>query len=257
MTKERPILMSGPMARACLDDSKTETRRVIKPQPKGLPKGAYCDPYNHNYEHFTFWLPDNRMILSAGGNVKNTAHWRCPYGVPGDKLWVRESWAKAVTHKDHPDDNYVGCNQALIVYKADGAALSYIMDTCDDYPTLCGKPRQRFDMPKRWRPSIHMPRWASRILLEIVELRAERLQDVTEAGAMAEGIRRELVVVGSNCNGGRHCEEVEYSYYYSGCPDGFETAVDAYAHLWDAINGKGAWADNPWVWVVKFKRIKP
>lgn len=86
--KERPILFSAPMVRAILQGRKTQTRRIVKPQPFELPEGAYCDPYHGDFDHFTFWTRDDRMILSAGGNVPNTAHWRCQYGQPGNRLLV-------------------------------------------------------------------------------------------------------------------------------------------------------------------------
>lgn len=94
---ERPAIFMSLSAWLIRQGLKDVTRRVMKPQPVGLPDGAYCDPYNGNFEHFTFWTSDNRMILGAGGNIKNAAHWRCPYGVPGGYLWAREPylWNKA------------------------------------------------------------------------------------------------------------------------------------------------------------------
>jgi hypothetical protein len=110
----------------------------------------------------------------------------------------------------------------------------------------------------RWTRSIHMPRWASRIDLEITGSRVERLQDISEADAMAEGITRESVIVGANCNGGRHSEEHADRYFYDGCIDeGFESGVDAYRDLREQINGHGSWDENPFVWVIEFRKVKP
>ena len=107
----------------------------------------------------------------------------------------------------------------------------------------------------RPRPSIHMPRWASRITLEIVSVRVERLQDISEEDAIAEGVYCGNVIVYSYYENGHH-EVWEDRYFFDGGPDeGFESAVDAYAALWDSINGEGSWEKNPWVWVIEFRRI--
>lgn len=183
--KERPILFSGPMVRAILEGRKTQTRRALKPQP---PKQtAVVDPYNHDIEHFTAWTADNKMMLSRG-NIKNTAHWRCPYGLPGDRLWVRESF--------------------------------------------CSVDNTEFGGTK-WKPSIFMPRAASRITLEITSLRVERLQEISEDDAKAEGVS----------------QHPNYPKEF------FSSWTAAYKHLWNSINGPGSWNTNPWVWVIEFKRI--
>ncbi|WP_186083797.1 hypothetical protein [Burkholderia gladioli] len=133
----------------------------------------------------------------------------CPHGEPGDRLWVRETWGQ---YQLAPED---------IVYRAD-----------EDFP--CGS-------PKRWRPSIHMPRWASRITLEITGVRVERLQDISEADAIAEGI--EHTSDGFSVDEGRHFHAAR--------------ARDSFASLWDGLNearGHG-WEANPWVWVIEFRRI--
>lgn len=141
----------------------------------------------------------------------------CPYGQTGDRLWVRETWAYGI-HALAADKDEDG----PFVYAADGTTQG----------RLC----------ERWRPSIHMPRWASRILLEIVSVRVERLQSISEADAEAEGCAAEP------CDHKRQsCEDV-------GCCG--PTAVGAYRYLWDSINGAGSWASNPWVWVVEFKRVE-
>ena len=109
------------------------------------------------------------------------------------------------------------------------------------------------DWMGKTRVSIHMPRAASRITLEIVSVRVERLQDISEEDAIAEGVYCENVIVSSYYG---HHEVGEYLYFFHGGPDeGFESAVDAYAALWDSINGEGSWEKNPWVWVIEFRRI--
>lgn len=194
------------MVRVLPPGPKTQTRRALKHH------AARLDPA------WPFAVkPDDAALLA-----------RCPYGVPGDRLWVRETWGP--------------CDGGFC-YFADEPAGSK------------AKPDDG-----RWHPSIHMPRCASRTLLEVVSVRVERLQDISEADAMAEGIERENVIVDTHCAGGVHTEVSECRYFYSGgAEEGYEDAVSAYAALWDSINvnGPNSWAANPWVWVVSFKRIAP
>ncbi|WP_313629814.1 hypothetical protein [Pseudomonas sp.] len=201
--KERPILFSAPMVRAILEGRKTVTRRPVK----GL--GLQ-------------WLEDFTPEY-----VAEAANSLCPYGKPGDRLWVRETWY--CNHSEvqkgpylQPDDM-----QDLDQAREDGD-LVYAADGLSPYEQ---------DQPT-WRPSIHMPRWASRILLEITDLRVERLQDVTEEQAQAEGA----------------CTSAVESFQAAGVdrPAGF-----AFRDLWTSINGDDSWAANPWVWVVEFKRVTP
>jgi hypothetical protein len=148
-----------------------------------------------------------------------------PYGKPGDLLWVRETWG-AVWPADEP----VPLRQCEIEYRAD------LPPGCTDRPGEWPADEGNGPEVPKWRPSIHMPRWASRITLRITDIRVERLQDITENDAKAEG-----------------CDPVVH-------PDG---AVDCgtrkttFAKLWNHINGPGAWDENPWVWVISFERVKP
>jgi hypothetical protein len=139
----------------------------------------------------------------------------CPYGAPGDTLWVRETWR---VHKSYDILN------AARVYGAMGGDVAY----CVDY---LATPRQE-DFWGRGGPSIHMPRWASRVTLRITDIRVERLQDISCADAEAEGAGHEAGLTGGQ-------------------------AREAFALLWNTINGPGAWEANPWVWVVAFERVKP
>ena len=215
--KERPILFSAPMVRAILEGRKTVTRRVCKPQPSA-----------------------NAHTTCASGNP--TGGWwetgkdiiRCPYGKPGDRLWVRETWAAdAQVDAVAPRDMSQG---EPIHYAADGAVRQ----------TGCAMIK-----PGKGRPSIHMPRWASRILLEITDIRVERLQDISEQQALAEGI---VGVPFRPDDGWPVC-----TGYMVGPDDGktgLETAAaKAFAGLWNSVGGD--WQANPWVWVVEFKRVTP
>jgi len=201
-TKERPILFSGAMVRAILDGTKTQTRRVMKDWVKH-PHLFEANTTIQCNQGVACWVrADMRDSLGGPCYIQS----RCPYGQPGDRLWVRETWA-------HTDYEREGPFQNCTIYRADGE------DGVWDAPGY------------RWRPSIHMPRWASRITLEITGVRVEQVQDITPDDAYAEGIR-----------------EVYY-----------EHAVGAFRVLWDSINaarGYG-WASNPWVWVVEFRRVQP
>jgi uncharacterized protein YhfF len=178
--KERPILFSGEMVRAILDGRKTQTRRVIKPQPESVRKSVFFESgieTNHGYE------------------IKS------PYGQPGDPLWVREAFIYDTNGIYYRADNDFHCAKEL----------------------------------GGWRPSIHMPRKASRITLEITDIRVEQVQDISEEDAQQEGARR--------MNAGDF---------------GMETWRSAFRNLWGSINTKRgySWDSNPWVWVIGFKRME-
>ena len=201
--KERPILFSAPMVRALLAGTKTQTRRIVKARDL-----EWMDVHQGLRE------PDNAE--------------RCPYGQPGDRLWVRETWQGPLLEDFETDADpdwhmpshiHKYQNPAHCEYAADGGPAP-------EYTDLDEKMRQG------WRPSIHMPRWASRITLEITAVRVERLQDISEADAIAEGVRNSL-----HLPGGRFARE------------NFE-------HLWWTVNGDGSWESNPWMWVIEFKRVE-
>ena len=209
--KERPILFSAPMVRAILEGRKTVTRREVKKQ-------AALDCLAAGFEPAFLALPGNADL--------------CPYGQPGDRLWVRETW-----YCDHfevmrgpylkPDDLDIG--EAL-----DDGTLVYAADGLTPYEA---------DQPI-WKPSIHMPRWASRILLEITDVRVERLQDITEEQAKTEGVR--LYTDHAELGDWWHVEGIET---YSADPR------KSFELLWSSVGGD--WQANPWVWVVEFKRVTP
>jgi len=217
--KERPILFSGAMVRALLDGSKTQTRRIVKPQPRE------DRAHNHVKEHesiFTWWAGN----LTLG--VQHEA--RCPYGQPGDRLWVRETWRGVV--QINPPGQPV--EHGVARYVPDREHCRRVEYSATQAPDS-----------EPWRPSIHMPRWASRILLEIVSVRVERLQDISEADCWAEGIE---AVDGA-------LDDLAIIHLAKRMGRSFEDGAPTYAALWESINGTGSWDANPWVWVVEFKRV--
>ncbi len=211
--KERPILFSTPMVRAILAGTKTQTRRVVKAAP---PPGAQrvIRPFAGVRLQ---WAATDPHDMEQGQLVLGDVP-RYPYGQPGDRLWVREAW-RAVWSSDHePPRNFD--ESYRFWYEADTPLQ-------DGYGKL--------------RPSIHMPRCASRITLEVTGVRVERLQDISEADALAEGIER--------------CQDGKFPNYLS--PSGYAgNPVASYRTLWESINGTGSWDANPWVWVVEFKRAE-
>jgi hypothetical protein len=219
--KERPILFSGSMVRAILEDRKTQTRRVVKPTmtaPRVAP--LRMEPWLIDGEQET---DDNGAPLWAGfhPDYPGEAKWfSCPYGQPGDRLWVRETWRVEAR----------GMIGHLIDYRADPGSPTLVMTRADDAP--------RYVTPNMvWRPSIHMPRWASRLTLEITGVRVERLQDISWIDAVAEGMHDP------------HRAELR-THPTTGC-------VARFRGLWNEINAKRgySWESNPFVWVVGFKKL--
>jgi len=174
----------------------------------------------------------------------------CPYSAPGDRLWVRETWTPA----DRLIDGYVRDDPTIVGYRADGAVLLWEgigLGGVTSPQALTGWGSEDLE-GIRWRPSIFMPRWASRITLEITDVRVEQLQDISEEDAKSEGINCYQFYPDDGwplCNG------------YTHVPDDGEcglhdTAVSAFRKLWESINRENTWSLNPWVWVVEFKRIE-
>ena len=199
--KEKPILFSGPMIRAILANTKTQTRRIFKPDRM---------TWDANGRYTTHAMRGGELSTTGSGPFKPSSwlHY-CPYGQPGgDRLYVRETWAAQHVY-DHLPPRLIP-QDARIHYAA-----------TEDRGGLL------------WRPSIHMPRWASRITLEITSVRVERLRACNEVDAIAEGA----------------------PWAACGAPqEGSHKA--GFAQLWEQINGHGSWEANPWVWVIEFKAIE-
>lgn len=236
--KERGIIMSAPMVRALLDGSKTQTRRIVK-----LPRAPM---------HLGQWEPTTHggagVFRSDGSTVKeqvaiwhtrNGKHVFCPYGVPGDRLWVRETHCRVhpgmLQHLDPAPDS----PHWEIIYRAD--ELGGYLGRYKDAGLI------------RWTPSIFMPRKHSRITLEITRVRVERLQDIGGEEAWAEGCKRGL----PTDNGGYFpAEQLDDPSDPQSLATGWDCAEDWYADLWDSLHGKGAWELNPWVWVLEFRKLQ-
>ena len=205
------------MVRAILSGSKTQTRRICKPAEAAslsFVVGPFdCPEFGPG--HF-------------GDEEGDTQQFRCPYGRPGDRLWVREAWRPIV------DDKKWDC----IEYRADGAREKpAVLDDNTGYWFS----EQCDTADGRWRPSIHMFRWASRITLEITDVRVEQLQGVSDEDALAEGLVSEYFGMEQRWN-------VDGGIWHA-------SLIGAYAALWEQINGPDSWAANPWVWIISFRRV--
>lgn len=202
--RERPILFSGPMVRALLQGRKTQTRRVVK------------------REHLPFVENLQRGFLEGRWNDRPL-----PYGKPGDRLWVRETWAvgmcaDTLAPRELSPRTWLQANGGLW------------------YPANDAQPTSPISPRGKTRVSIHMPRWASRITLEIVSVRVERLNSISEEDAKAEGIEVD------SCG---HAIRPDDDVNWGG-------TVSAFCELWESINGQDSWGKNPWVWVIEFKVTK-
>lgn len=227
--RERPVIFRAPMVRAILEGRKTQTRRIVK----GLGIWSIEDVLMHRVNGSLAMID----MVDPGNNFK-MAKWpcymtedglyepdKCPHGKPKDHLWVRE----AFSYYEHPE--LYDC----IRYKADSHCQK------PDFGRMNEEECGRFEMlcdgcgcaDHRWRSPIHMPRWASRITLEITGIRVERLQDISEDDAKAEGMKESIVLPGDRG---------------SFIPD--------FAMTWQDIHGPESWDVNPWVWVIEFKRVK-
>jgi hypothetical protein len=213
MTQERPIIFTAESVRAILEGRKTQTRRVMKPQPS--------EGWTPDLNGFVHKMGDGGFVLKNGdpivigwgpSNAEGDEAYPCPHGQPGDRLWVRETWTatrEAVQKKD----------AASVLYRA--------LPMYDD----CGPGDFGFD----WKSPILMPRWASRITLEVVSIRVERVQSISKEDAIAEGVK----------------------WNRTPCRVGDTNPISAYHTEWNRINGKKAsWDSNPWVWVIEFRVVE-
>ncbi|MHA5012422.1 hypothetical protein [Klebsiella quasipneumoniae] len=226
---ERGMIFNAEMVRAILDDRKTQTRRPIKwKQTRFTEIGEREDgskwPWSEDAEHACdFWHP-------------------CPFGAVGDRFWVREAY-RFPASLDDVSPTGVGEMAVATGYRKPWAPTFYeFTGTFSDGWKGFETPPKVSDAGKL-RPSIHMPRWASRILLEITDVRVERLNAISEEDARAEGI------IDGGC---LNCGEPEPC----GCANPEPDATDAFAYLWQSIYGQENWLANPWVWVIEFKRVE-
>ena len=213
---ERGMIFNGEMVRAILDGRKTQTRRIMKVQPESNQLGLLLitDSTKHSDIGKYHWAESN-----ATGNHVRSKLFSCPFGAVGDRIWVRETWAEAGASA--PD---------LKLYRANYP--EHVPSIYENVP-----PAEEI----RWTPSIHMPRTASRILLEITDVRVERLNAISQEDAQAEGM-----------------ELTGWRPTYSDPDSGGEvmTPYDNFAELWSSIYGSDSWNANPWVWVIEFKRVE-
>lgn len=237
--KERPMIFNAEMVRAILDGRKTQTRRIMKNQPV----------LNGNlYEVFgAAWSKGVTSVPAVPGHSLST---RCPFGEVGDRIWVRETFQGPLIPEDELSE-FLGANPdkfespAYCEYAADGGPRPEYVDADDN--TRHG-----------WRPAIHMPRWASRITLEITGVRVERLNDISHDDAGREGIHTEVwdqTVVARN-----YAAEDEFFQFWSESMPHYvemnELFRVSFHSLWQSIYGEESWQANPWVWVIEFKRIE-
>ena len=230
--KERPILFNGEMVRAILDGRKTQTRRPIKPQPKEIKNGWWEWGYAYGASKATAprlcsWHAETWQRESGTAPIDRY----CPSGIPGDQLWVRETWGVHRLTGSAGDKMYL--EYPNVLYRADSSTMLVIDDEVWKY----------VDGKFRWRPSIHMPRWASRITLEVTDVRVERLQEITDDDARSEGA--------VNDDWDEWYDNVR-NYAIPGSR--IERPRDVFHYLWDSIYSKRGfgWDTNPWVWVVEF-----
>lgn len=211
--RERPILMTGPLVVATLDDRKTNTRRVIVPQPE----------YSSLLEGGGWIWNNGRVMLGASDGLFQAEMIKhCPYGGVGDRLWVRETFAIV----------------PATAYRASAGVCQTINPSDHDDAVIYRATWDRSNPGTRWRPSIHMPRWASRLTLEITDVRVERVQDITPRAVVTEGLYQEPGEWGPD--------------------EAYDHLIKGFAHLWDQINAKRigcSWQDNPWVWSIHYKPI--
>ncbi|GKI82181.1 morphogenetic protein [Klebsiella variicola] len=227
---ERGMIFNAEMVRAILDGRKTQTRRIMKVQPESNQLGLLLitDSTKHSDIGKYHWAESN-----ATGNHVRSKLFSCPFGAVGDRIWVRETWSSDFANY-YPNDRVwyaADNNRRLDIEVVDGVRGIY-------------SPESDVHVPFRWQPSIHMPRWASRILLEITDVRVERLNAISEEDATAEGVPPAGSLL------------PDYPGTFLTPKGDFATAKVAFQRLWESIYGEESWKANGWVWVISFKRVE-
>lgn len=257
--KERPILFSAPMVRAILEGRKTVTRRTVKSPAKNMQAAGmevikYRPPGDPWYKDHVWSM---RGSMGVWGDYTHDAFMAlCPHGIPGDRLWVRETWSPVERESDCVDG---------IKYRADGffRPIENTRAAADLWMMAANS-----DHSGKWRPSIFMRRWMARITLEIASVRVERLHDITEEDARAEGVTTAVASESWSMmtrDGGCLSSGVEPSAETRAAFDvvhvqhvpahQIASARDKFATLWRTINGVESWDANPWVWRIEFRRV--
>ncbi|HBR0482766.1 morphogenetic protein [Klebsiella pneumoniae] len=226
--KERGMIFNGEMVRALLSGRKTQTRRIIKDCTVGRDQIS------------KFIQIEKKFIGCYPEDVPELIRECCPYGIPGDRIWVREAFR---VHSRATD-------VATLVYKA-SERNSWTEQTHRVPVAVCNKPAT----PEKWTPSLHMPRWASRILLEITDVRVERLNAISPEDAESEGLER-TNFTGFGDEPGLPSYPEPDVYFDPLKKQWKEYPPEAFAGLWESIYGEGSWLANPWVWVIEFKRVE-
>jgi hypothetical protein len=219
---DRPILFSAPMVRALLAGTKTQTRRTVKRENAPSPGYSWAECMCAEID------PADVPCV-----VCDSRFGACPYGEAGDALWVRE------THALVPRTAY-----------AQSEGVQQTANPADPDQAAVYREGWERSAPGKWRPSIHMPRWASRITLRVTSVRVERVQDLSEEDAGAEGIQSTRLPLATATG---------TTVYHAGdwpTPVCGDSARAAFARLWESINGAESWEANPWVWVVGFERVE-
>lgn len=214
--KERPIPLTAFEVRAILEGRKTQTRRVVKPQPE------------------RDLAPIEVAELCAGYRLGKI---RCPFGVPGDRLWCKETWRYYDWTEDGEPHIQYFADSKTSLRKPPEDWKDKVSDIWTELSEASNFREHGAARDGSWRPSIHMPRWASRIILEVESVRVERVQEISTADALAEGMTPTW--------GGESSPGVK-------CPNEY----DQFAELWNRINGVGSWESNPWCWCIQFKVLE-
>lgn len=250
--KERGMIFNGEMTRAILDGRKTQTRRIMKVQPSEdfTPMNMALET-DYKARWYTpgvvgkdgYLQPASKKVFGVSNENEG---YSCPFGAVGDRIWVRETFQGPLFDYDLMDsyckDPTPFEKPEFCVYKADGVPTPEFYDA-DDELHCC------------WRPSIHMPRWASRILLEITDVRVERLNAISPEDAESEGLER-TNFTGFGDEPGLPSYPEPDVYFDPLKKQWKEYPPEAFAGLWESVYGEGSWQANPWVWVIEFKRVE-
>lgn len=250
---ERGMIFNAEMVRAILDGRKTQTRRIMKPQPEPCPRGGHWWPSNV----FKTMLHVEEEMQNGKGGWGGLVGDACPFGDVGDRIWVREAY-RFPASLDDVSPTGVGEMAVATGYRKPWAPTFYeFTGTFSDGWKGFETPPKVSDGGKL-RPSIHMPRWASRILLEITDVRVERLNAISEEDAQREGVHTEVwdqTVVARN-----YAARDEFFQFWSeDMPHYVEMNQlyrSSFRSLWESIYGAENWQANPWVWVIEFKRVE-